>query len=917
MKSINKCEVKYCINRKINVQSIISAILVFVIIFIDLQALMVNETKAAGVDKEIVNNIQTDYYNIKSIGVDVYGKCKTSFISSNSQGYQIVVYKDKVYIEQYDKLWNKLWDKIIELELPLWGGYYCGSDYNFIVCGQRRDNNVDNGGEVYRIIKYDKNFNKIDACSLNSNETYTITPFNSGEVSIDENENDLIIYTSRLRLDGHQSNIKIILDKNNMTLKDKRGILSFPDVHVSHSFRQIVKYDNENPVFVDLCDAYPERSIYLQSSYVNISMLDIEGEVGDNVTGADLTGIGISDSTYIVTGTYLFNGVNNVFISYVDKNKTEGEGQWLTFNNIYNSDVSYSPRIVKVSDNRFVVMWGNANSVSYIIIDKYTNSVSGLKKVAGSVITDCEPIYADGKIMWITYANGKMIVNEISDFSETGSYSPIKELTSSHDEWNGQADTSWYSDDNSEFHINNPQQLAGLAEIVNNGNTFLGKKIYLDNDIYMNKTDALNKIEWIPIAYSESNSIDESDSQIEFDGLFDGNGHNIYNIYVPSNSNYKGGLFGKIGEKGKVQYVSINQSLMLQNCSICLENDGKIIGCTNNSYVYGDDERVGGICKYNNGNIWGCQNKGRINGENVAGIANHNKGIIIQCNNKGFVLGGPYEPGGIVQLNNGYIENCYNSGVVSDNIGINAGRWAAGIVSSDNGYLKTYNCYNNGIIDINRGGLYYGAYNISFNQTDNRKCFATTDIYDNINTQVISDKDELLSALNKDMKIQDMWYEDEWDINSGMPITMPEYYMQKGVKPYEGINIEDNILYGMLSGTKVKDLTYKLLGDANIKNDDGNILSENDIITTGNKVKVTTKDNTFNEYIISIKGDVDGSGTIDVLDMEAIQKSILGIGSELTGAYKKAALLSGDSKEISVLDMEAIQKDILGVEKIK
>ena len=43
---------------------------------------------------------------------------------------------------------------------------------------------------------------------------------------------------------------------------------------------------------------------------------------------------------------------------------------------------------------------------------------------------------------------------------------------------------------------------------------------------------------------------------------------------------------------------------------------------------------------------------------------------------------------------------------------------------------------------------------------------------------------------------------------------------------------------------------------------------------------------------------MDGSGTIDVLDMETIQKSILGIGNKLTGAYKKATLLSGNSKEI-------------------
>ena len=51
--------------------------------------------------------------------------------------------------------------------------------------------------------------------------------------------------------------------------------------------------------------------------------------------------------------------------------------------------------------------------------------------------------------------------------------------------------------------------------------------------------------------------------------------------------------------------------------------------------------------------------------------------------------------------------------------------------------------------------------------------------------------------------------------------------------------------------------------------------------------------------------------------METIQKSILGIGDTLSGVYKEAALLSGDSTdEVTVLDMEAIQKDILGIEKI-
>lgn len=897
------------------IDAIKSAILMFLIVFTNIHLSTVNQAVAAeNINKEIESSVPSDYSNVKSIGVDVFGSCKTSFININEQGYQMVVYKDKLYIEQYDKQWNRLWSKTLELELPIWGGYYCGTDYNFVVCGQNRNGADDNGGEVYRIIKYDKDFKRIASCSLNSNESYTITPFDAGEVSIDENYTDLVVYTSRLRMDGHQSNIRITINKENMILKERVGINSFPDIHVGHSLRQIVRYDNDKLVYADLSDGYPHRSIYLQSAYVNSPMLEIEGDDGDNVTNADLTGLGISDDTYIVTGTYLHNNINNVYVSCVSKATGEVTGTWITDCNVYNSNIAYAPRIIQISDNRYVLMWGTQAGVDYIIMDKNTTVLSGKKSIKGARITDCEPVYADGNIIWVTYIKGKMTVNKINDFSKTGSYSPKIPLKDSIDEWDGSYDISWYSDSQNEFHICNPQQLAGFAELVNSGNTFAGKKIYMDNDIYLNKTYSDNKYEWIPIAYSKDN---DSDNELEFNGLFDGNGYNIYNMYVASKSDKKGGLFGNIGEKGKVQYINIVQSIMMQNCSIALNNYGYITGCTNDSFVYGIDERVGGICRVNNGRITGCHNNGRIDGDDAGGIVSTNVGVILQCSNKGYVLGGLFEPGGIAELNIGYIENCYNSGIVSDNVGLNSERGAAGIVWSNSSNNSLYNCYNNGMIDISsKSGFVFGAFDISFNSTQNKKCFTTTDIYKNDNTQIIKDKNELLISLNNGMDEEDMWYEDEWDINSGMPITMPEYYMQKGVKPYEGINIEDNILYGMLSGTKVSDLIYKLLGSADIKEDDGNILSKNDIIATGNKVKVTTKDNMFYEYTISIKGDVDGSGTIDVLDMEAIQKSILGIGSELTGVYKKAALLSGDSKEISVLDMEAIQKDILGIEKI-
>ena len=104
--------------------------------------------------------------------------------------------------------------------------------------------------------------------------------------------------------------------------------------------------------------------------------------------------------------------------------------------------------------------------------------------------------------------------------------------------------------------------------------------------------------------------------------------------------------------------------------------------------------------------------------------------------------------------------------------------------------------------------------------------------------------------------------------------------------------------------------------------DEISVLDSNSIVMHGKELLKTgcilqyKKDNSILETsFIVIKGDVDGNGSIDVLDMEAIQKSILGIGDKLSGAYKEAASLT-DGDDITVLDMEAIQKDILGIQKI-
>lgn len=65
------------------------------------------------------------------------------------------------------------------------------------------------------------------------------------------------------------------------------------------------------------------------------------------------------------------------------------------------------------------------------------------------------------------------------------------------DNWDGTADTSWYTSapDASEYHISTAEQLAGLAQLVNDKTasvSFEGKMIYLDNDLDLSGT------QWTP-----------------------------------------------------------------------------------------------------------------------------------------------------------------------------------------------------------------------------------------------------------------------------------------------------------------------------------------------------------------------------------------------------------------------------------
>ena len=92
------------------------------------------------------------------------------------------------------------------------------------------------------------------------------------------------------------------------------------------------------------------------------------------------------------------------------------------------------------------------------------------------------------------------------------------------DTWDGTADTSWYDENETEYHISTAEQLAGLAQLVNAdpGTTnFAGKTFCLENDL------DLSGHEWISIGTGRGGT----QSKYSFCGVFDGQGHVISNLY--------------------------------------------------------------------------------------------------------------------------------------------------------------------------------------------------------------------------------------------------------------------------------------------------------------------------------------------------------------------------------------------------
>lgn len=361
----------------------------------------------------------------KNIGMQAYSgnwsEPVTSYLYQNSQGgLTRVECKMKadysgydLVVEEYNSAFQMLNKRSLPMELPWWGGFFSGSQYNFVIYRQNNPNESDSV-EVLRVVKYSKDWQRLDSLGVYGENTKV--PIEAGTLRCAESNGILHIHTChkmyKSQKDGlnHQSSMTLSIREDTMTFERTPGF------YVSHSFDQYALVDQQgNLVTVDLGDAYPFRGIVMQRIAIpfhidkmwSLSLYDFFGRTGDNGTFSNLGGLAETSSEYVTAFT----------TSRFAENRIGFFGEELVYL-IYTNKISQQSRKIQISTEKGAskpmlvptglgggyVLWNGGNRAKADGTLYYRTYAEGGNvgelKTAKAPLSDCQPIVYNGKLVW-------------------------------------------------------------------------------------------------------------------------------------------------------------------------------------------------------------------------------------------------------------------------------------------------------------------------------------------------------------------------------------------------------------------------------------------------------------------------------------------------------------------------------------
>ena len=344
----------------------------------------------------------------------------------------------KLLVEYYSSDFEPLSTKLIDNELPVFGAFYDSGDNYYVLSGQENPKQNDSL-EVFRITKYDKNWNKIKSCGLYG--ANTTVPFDAGSARMTHSGDHLLVRTCHEMYkssDGnnHQSNVTIEVDMPSMTITDSyTGVMNVDYGYVSHSFNQFIKTDGNHIVALDHGDAHPRSAVlvkynsdfttgkFFPSYFDKVSNIDVvtypEYTAGHyNYTGAAIGGFDVSSSSYIVAqSTVDLDYINtsetrNVYVSAVSKDLSTNKLNKIT-SYAEGTDSASAPQLVKINNNSFLLLWARDTKVSCVKLNA-DGTVNGSIHTFEGSLSDCQPVIKNGRAVWYVYDKNNVTFNSLN-----------------------------------------------------------------------------------------------------------------------------------------------------------------------------------------------------------------------------------------------------------------------------------------------------------------------------------------------------------------------------------------------------------------------------------------------------------------------------------------------------------------------
>lgn len=358
-----------------------------------------------------------------------WGETAKSHVVKNSDGtYTSVDVTENINLETYNADFSHKASFAIKKELPLFGAFYSGKEYNYIAFGQ--ENLLeDNSREVIRIVVYDKAFAKLREISVSNCKT--TVPFDASGCEMYENGDYLVLHTSRSQYQDENGNspqtqLTVIIDKKTWSVTNMLG--KFQYNHTSHALQEFVRIDSDRIVTANFSDAAPIRGAFVQEIdfYGKLlgtqAIFNVSGDSGANCTGAMIGGFEVSDNGYFVTISSISQSVptaftnttiegidrenRDVYVLYTDKTTRELRHTCLT-SYAWSGYTAGVPYIVSLDDGNFMVLWQRfsdaeeeSSTVEYAFVGEDGKQIGSTYTVTAQLSESCKPIVSDGRVVW-------------------------------------------------------------------------------------------------------------------------------------------------------------------------------------------------------------------------------------------------------------------------------------------------------------------------------------------------------------------------------------------------------------------------------------------------------------------------------------------------------------------------------------